>query len=104
MKYNCKYYNATDEKRQQMCYHLRSCVPKLVKKSECPLEKNNYIDHRLFTQSDGECRTICEDTPDCRFYFWYPIDYSPSPLYCYLFRRSVEIVLELGQIVGAIRK
>ena len=29
-----------------MCYHLRSCVPKLVKRSECPLEKNNYIDHR----------------------------------------------------------
>ena len=24
-----------------------------------------------------------------RFYYWYPIDYSPSPLYCYLFRRSV---------------
>ena len=84
---------------------------------------------RLFTQSDGQCRAICEDTPDCRsvvrthhgdqctltrpvkvtdctpdhintkrhffwtffyrFYYWYPIDYSPSPLYCYLFRRSV---------------
>jgi hypothetical protein len=29
-----------------MCYHLKSCVPKLVKKVECPLEKNNYIDHR----------------------------------------------------------
>ena len=26
-----------------------------------------------------------------RFYFWYPIDYSPSPLYCYLFRRSVWV-------------
>lgn len=28
----------------------------------------------------------CEDTPGCRFYYWYPIDYSPAPLYCYLFR------------------
>ena len=22
---------------------------------------------RLFTQSDGQCRAICEDTPDCRW-------------------------------------
>ena len=28
----------------------------------------------------------CEDTAGCRYYFWYPIDYSPAPLYCYLFR------------------
>ena len=88
-----------------MCYHLRSCVPKLVKKSECPLEKNNYIDHRLFTPSDESCRDICEKTPDCRFYFWYPIDYSPSPLYCYLFRRLEEIFVELGQsVTQSVRK
>ena len=87
---------------------------------------------RLFVQSDRDCRQFCEDTADCRFYYWspfsfnplsiffaknfcrksakeinyfalnwgfcrypiiiiiffrYPIDYSPSPLYCYLFRR-----------------
>ena len=41
-----QYHNSTDVKNPQMCYHLRSCVPKLVKRSECPLEKNNYIDHR----------------------------------------------------------
>ena len=41
-----QYHNLTDAKNPQMCYHLRSCVPKLVKRSECPLEKNNYIDHR----------------------------------------------------------
>jgi len=89
----CKYYKyhpASDEVMPMMCYHLRSCVPKLVKKSECPLEKNNYIDHRLFIQEDRACRAICEETPDCRFYYWYPIDYSPSPLYCYLFRSCIN--------------
>ena len=54
---------------------------------------------RLFTQSDEECFNTCENTPDCRFYFWYPIDYSPSPLYCYLFRRSAQIFPKLGHIV-----
>jgi len=85
-----RYYGPEDEKQPLLCYHLRSCVPKLVKRAECPLEKNNYIDHRLFTQSDRQCRAICEETPDCRFYFWYPIDYSPSPLYCYLFRSCIN--------------
>jgi len=85
-----KYHNSEDDKQPMMCYHLRSCVPKLVKRSECPLEKNNYIDHRLFVQSDRQCRSICEETPDCRFYYWYPIDYSPSPLYCYLFRSCIN--------------
>ena len=28
----------------------------------------------------------CEDTPGCRYFYWYPIDYSPAPNYCYLFR------------------
>ena len=28
----------------------------------------------------------CHDIGDCRYYFWYPIDYSPAPLYCYLYR------------------
>ncbi len=28
----------------------------------------------------------CEDNAECRFYHWYPIDYSPAPLYCYIFR------------------
>ena len=64
--FSLQYHSAEDEKMPMMCYHLRSCVPKLVKRflqsthrcssmvvftnlfprSECPLEKNNYIDHR----------------------------------------------------------
>ena len=27
-----QYYSAEDEKKPMMCYHLRSCVPKLVKR------------------------------------------------------------------------
>ena len=27
---------------------------------------------RLFVQSDRDCRQFCEDTADCRFYYWWP--------------------------------
>ena len=27
---------------------------------ECPLEKNNYIDHTLFTKSSEDCREVIE--------------------------------------------
>ena len=58
---------------------------------ECPLEKNNYIDHKMFVQSDQECLSLCQESVECRFYYWYPIDYSPKPMYCYLFRRCEQI-------------
>jgi hypothetical protein len=37
-----------------------------------------------------------------RYYYWYPIDFSPSPLYCYLFRQCApgddepEVALVVG--------
>ena len=34
--------------------------------SECSLHT------RLFVQSDRDCRQFCEDTADCRFYYWSP--------------------------------
>ena len=74
-----------------LCYHLSSCVARLIKRSECPLEKNNYIDHKMFVQSDQECLSLCQESVECRFYYWYPIDYSPKPMYCYLFRRCEQI-------------
>ena len=27
---------------------------------ECPLEKNNYIDHTLFTKSSEDCRDVIQ--------------------------------------------
>ena len=81
-----KYFDSGDSRQPEMCYHLKSCSPRIIKNQQCPLEPNNYIDHFLFTQTNAECQEKCEDTADCRFYYWYPIDYSPAPLYCYLFR------------------
>jgi len=81
-----KYFNVGDEKQPLMCYHLKSCAPRIIRSMECPLEKNNYIDHTLFTKSSEDCRRQCEDMGGCRFYYWYPIHYSPAPNYCYLFR------------------
>ena len=38
-------------------------------------------------QNLEECKEFCQDTPDCRYYWWYPIERSEYPLYCYLFRQ-----------------
>lgn len=81
-----KYFDSADDRQPLMCYHLKSCSKRVIRDRECPLEPNNYIDHTLFVRQAATCREKCEDTPDCRFYHWYPIDYSPAPLYCYLFR------------------
>lgn len=50
-----KYFEKTDEKQPMMCYHLKKCTPRVIRRTECPLERNNYIDHFLFTQSSEEC-------------------------------------------------
>lgn len=81
-----KYFEASDEKQPLFCYHLKKCAPRVIRRSECPLERNNYIDHFLFVPTQTDCRQKCQDHTDCRFWYWYPIDYSPAPLYCYLYR------------------
>ena len=43
-----KYFPNNDEKQPLFCYHLKKCAPRVIKRSECPLERNNYIDHFLF--------------------------------------------------------
>ena len=49
--------------------------------------------HPWLQVSAGASGPSCHHRVPCpRFYYWYPIDYSPSPLYCYLFRRSVSRV------------
>jgi len=44
----------------------------------------------------------CEDHGECRYYYWYPIDYSPAPLYCYLYRSCLGGADEerVGIVVG----
>lgn len=52
-----KYFAESDDKMPLMCYHLKSCSPRIIAKEECPLEVNNYIDHMLFTRSEKDCLT-----------------------------------------------
>ncbi len=40
----------------QMCYHLRKCSPRVIRRTSCPLERNNYIDHFLFTKTPEDCK------------------------------------------------
>jgi len=81
-----KYFPNNDEKQPLFCYHLKKCAPRVIRRAECPLERNNYIDHFLFMETQTDCRQKCQDHTECRFWYWYPIDYSPAPLYCYLYR------------------
>ena len=81
-----KYFDENDAKQPMFCYHLKKCAPRVIRRAECPLERNNYIDHFLFVPTQTECRQKCQDHTECRFWYWYPIDYSPAPLYCYLYR------------------
>jgi hypothetical protein len=41
----------------------------------------------LLFQNLEECKEFCQDTAECRYYWWYPIERSEYPLYCYLFRQ-----------------
>ncbi|QQP48657.1 Uncharacterized protein FKW44_009034 [Caligus rogercresseyi] len=99
---SCGYYMYKSDAKEKFCYHLKSCVPRVVLNYECPILKNNYIDHYLFTASEAKCKEKCDENGECRYYFWYPIDYSPSPLYCYLFRSCEGATQEhkVGFITG----
>lgn len=81
-----KYFPSSDVNQPLFCYHLRKCAPRVIRRAECPLEKNNYIDHFLFVDTQTECKQKCQEHTECRFWYWYPIDYSPAPMYCYLYR------------------
>ena len=54
-----KYFAADDSNQPLMCYHLKSCSKRVIKNQECPIEKNNYIDHTLFNVNNEECRAKC---------------------------------------------
>jgi len=49
-----------------------------------------------------ECKEFCQTTEDCRYYWWYPIERSEYPLYCYLYRQCAarddepQVALVLG--------
>jgi len=97
-----KYFEAGDAKQPLFCYHLKKCAPRVIRRAECPLERNNYIDHFLFVPTQTDCRQKCQDHTECRFWYWYPIDYSPAPLYCYLYRSCEGGADEqtIGMVIG----
>ena len=53
----------------------------------CPLGKNNFLEVKFFVPTVEMCGNHCRDTPGCRYYWWYPIENSENPLYCYLFQQ-----------------
>lgn len=54
-----KYFASDDDNQPLMCYHLKSCSKRVIKNQECPIEKNNYIDHTLFNEDNEACRAKC---------------------------------------------
>ena len=47
-------------------HNCQQAFSAVFRSSECSLHT------RLFVQSDRDCRQFCEDTADCRFYYWSP--------------------------------
>ena len=91
----------------EFCYLLTSCSKRITQNLLCTVGENNlldvrylcettlplltnWMDCRLFSPTLAACRTACEETEGCRYYYHYPISYSPAPLYCYLFRQCAS--------------
>ena len=55
-------------------FSLQTCIVYLrIQTATVTLYKiTRIITTRLFVQSDRDCRQFCEDTADCRFYYWWP--------------------------------
>ena len=45
-----------------------------------------FCPKKLLNITSSPPKKRCQDIGDCRYYYWYPIDYSPAPLFCYLYR------------------
>ena len=82
-----KYFSEEDETRGQFCYLLKSCAKRMVDNMNCPLGKNNFLEVKFFVPTVEMCGNHCRDTAGCRYYWWYPIENSENPLYCYLFQQ-----------------
>ena len=52
--FECVYYHyvpAGDDKCPLFCYLLHKCTPRRIEEKNCPLTKENYIDHFLFVET-----------------------------------------------------
>ena len=59
----------------------------MIDNVDCTLGRNNFLDVKFFVPSSERCKRFCQDTEDCRYYWWNPIGNSEAPQYCYLFRQ-----------------
>ncbi len=75
------------ESRGQFCYLLSSCAKRMIDHINCPLGRNNFLEVKFFVPSLEICAEHCRASEGCRYYWWYPIENSESPLYCYLFQQ-----------------
>ncbi len=41
----------------------------------------------MFVEREEDCLYYCQMTEGCRYWWWYPIERSESPQYCYLFQQ-----------------
>eukprot|EP00095_Tigriopus_kingsejongensis_P003413 maker-scaffold1126_size61158-snap-gene-0.10 protein:Tk03413 transcript:maker-scaffold1126_size61158-snap-gene-0.10-mRNA-1 annotation:"microneme protein " len=79
--------NVIGATQEEFCFILRSCSKRMVDNIQCTLGKNNFLDVKFFVASTEECQQHCQQTDGCRYYWWYPLDYSEAPAYCYLYRQ-----------------
>ena len=95
--------------QDEFCYILRSCSKRMVDNVQCTLGRNNFLDVEYFVPSLESCKLKCQvchhenhaavsrtfetmvnhlqETPDCRYYWWYPIKDSEHPQFCYLYQQ-----------------
>lgn len=87
----CGYYkylsSSADSIRGQFCYLLKGCSKRMIDHIDCPLGKNNFLEVKFFVPNLEACAENCRNTEGCRYYWWYPIENSESPLYCYLYQQ-----------------
>ena len=97
-----KYFNNEDETRSQFCYLLKSCAKRMIDNMDCALGKNNFLAVKYFVPTVETCADHCKDTEGCRYYWWYPIENSDNPLYCYLFQTCAtsDSEPEVALIIG----
>ena len=62
-----------------ICFDEKECLKSYGNSFKSfKLEEKVTMDFYLFSR--------CQENSECRYYYWYPIDYSPAPLYCYIYR------------------
>ena len=74
----------------------------MIDNINCPLGKNNFLEVKFFVPALEVCADHCREVEGCRYYWWYPIENSETPLYCFLYQQCAasdkepEVALVIG--------